>query len=82
MKAILERFEGFVILVAQPTVQLLKFKDQYNCLVKLLETMESVKYTIKEAVQANQTLDLEDDTCGINCYIEKKESKTVIFLKL
>ena len=32
--------------------QLLKIKDQYKCLVKLIEKMESVKYAIQEAVQA------------------------------
>ena len=32
--------------------QLLRIKDQYKCLVKLTEIMESAKYTIKEAVDA------------------------------
>ena len=30
--------------------QLLKIEDQCECLVKLIESMESAKYTIKEAV--------------------------------
>ena len=58
-------FEGSGILVTQmkdslQTVglvdQLLKIKYQYDCLVELTETMESAKYTIKEAVEAIQEL--------------------------
>ena len=88
MKAIVERFVGCGILVTQAKVslqksglagQLLKIKDQYECLVKLIERMESAKYTIKEAEQAIQELDFCDDTCNIKQYI-KKECKT-IFLK-
>ena len=37
--------------------ELLKIKDRYECLVKLIEKMESAMYTIKEAVQAIQELD-------------------------
>ena len=48
--------------------QLLKIKDQYDCLVKLIEKIESAKHTIKEAVQAIQKL---DDTCNMNQYIKK-----------
>ena len=51
--------------------QLLKIKDQYECRVKIIEKMESAKYTIKEAVQAIQELDFGEDTCNINQYIEK-----------
>ena len=40
----------------------------------------SAMYTIKEAVQAIQELDLGEDTCNINQYI-KKECKTMTFLK-
>ena len=47
-------------------MQLLKVKDQYECLVKLIGTMESTKYTIKEAVQANQELDFRKNSCKIN----------------
>ena len=52
-------FKRSGILVTQATVslqttssatQLLKIKDQYECLVKLTETMKNVKYTIEEAV--------------------------------
>ena len=59
VKAILESFQRFDILVTQAkvslhasdlTTQLLKLKDQHKCLIKRIETMESVKYTIKEAV--------------------------------
>ena len=46
--------------------QLLKIKDQYKCLVKLIEKMESAKYTIKEAVQAIQELDFGKDQY-LNC---------------
>ena len=61
--------------------QLLKIKDQYECLVKLIEKMESAKYTIEEAaVQVIQELDFGKDTCNINVYI-KKECKTIAFLK-
>ena len=34
--------------------------------------MEIAKYTIKEAVQAIQELDLGEDTCNINQYIKKR----------
>ena len=51
--------------------QLLKIKDQYECLVKLIEKIESAKYTIKKAVQAIQELDFGKDTCNINQYIKK-----------
>ena len=71
MKAIVESFVGSGILVTQTKVslqksglagQLLKNKDQYECLVKLKEKMESAKYTIKEAVQAIEELDFGEDT--------------------
>ena len=42
--------------------QLLKIKDQYECLVKLIKNIESAKYTIKEAVQAIPELDFGEDT--------------------
>ena len=38
----------------------------------LIEKMESAKYTIKEAVQAIQELDVYEDTCNIN-HIKKIE---------
>ena len=41
-------------------------------IVKLTEKMESVKYTIKEAVQAIQELDFGEDTCNINQFIKKR----------
>ena len=75
VKAIVESFAGFGILVTQAKIslqksglagQMLKIKDQYECLVKLIEKMESAKYTIKEAVQAIQELDFGKDTCNIN----------------
>ena len=89
VKAIVESFVGSGILVTQAkfnlqqsslAAQLLKIKDQYECLVKLIEKMESVKYTIKEAVQAIQELGFGENTCNINQYIKKK-CKTMTFLK-
>ena len=59
LKAVVESFVDFEILVTQAKVslhksalagQLLKMKDQYECLVKLIEKMDSAKCTIKEAV--------------------------------
>ena len=41
--------------------QLLKIKDQYECLVKVIEKMESAMYTIKEAVKAIQELDFGEE---------------------
>ena len=80
VKAIVESFVGSGILVTQAKVslqksastgQLLKIKDQYKCRVKLIEKMESAKYTIKEAVQAIQELDFGENICNINQYIKK-----------
>ena len=64
MKAIVESFVGSGVLVTQAKVslqksglagQLLKIKDQYKCLVKLIEKMKSAKYTVKEAVSIPRT---------------------------
>ena len=80
MKAIVE-FVGSGYLVTQAKVslqksglvgQLIKIKDQNECLVKLIEKMESGKYTIKEAMQAIQELDFGEDTCYINQYNRKR----------
>ena len=51
-----------------------QIKDQCECLVKLIETMESAKYTIKQAVQAVQELDFGEDTCSLNRYLKKMEN--------
>jgi len=68
VKSIVESFEGSGVLVTQAknslqtpslATQLLKIKDQYECLVNLIDIMESAKCTIKEAVQAIQGIDLE-----------------------
>ena len=84
MKVIVERFVGSEILVTQAKVilqksalagQLHKIKDQYECLVKLIEKMKSAKYIIKEALQAIQELGFGEDTCNINQYIKKKNAK-------
>ena len=81
VKAILESFEGSGILVTQVKVslqttglatQLLQIKDQYECLVKFTETMETAKYTVKEAVQTIQELDFEEDTESIKRNIQKR----------
>ena len=66
VKSIVESFVSSGILVTQANVslqksglagQLLKIKDHYECLVKVIEKMESAKYTINEAVQTIQELD-------------------------
>ena len=89
MKATVKSFKGFGILVTQAKVslqatglasQLFKTKDLCECLVKLMKTMESAKYTIKEVTQAFQELDYGEDTCSINRYTQK-ECKAVAFLK-
>ena len=60
MKALAESFKRSGILVTQARVslqkidlatELLKIKNQYDYLVKLIETMENAQYNIKEAVQ-------------------------------
>ena len=75
VKAIVESFVGSGILVTQAKVswqksglagQLLEIKDQYKCLVKVIEKLKSAKYTIKKAVQAIQELDFGEDTYNIN----------------
>ena len=84
VKAIEKSFAGSGILVTQAKVslqksglagQLLKIKNQYECLVKLIEKMDSAKYTIKEAVQEIQEFDFGEDTCNINQYIKKRLQK-------
>ena len=68
VKAIVENFVGSGI--CGLAGQLLKIKNQYDCLVKLIEKLESAKYTINEAVQAIQELDFGEDTCNINQYMK------------
>ena len=67
VKAIVESFVGSGILVTQAKVslqksgladELLKIIDQYECLVKLIEKMESAKYIIKEACKQSKSLTL------------------------
>ena len=91
VKAIVESFVGSGILVTQAKLslrksglagQLLKIKDQYECLVKLIEKMESAKYTIKETVQAIQEFDFGEDTCNINRYIKKRMQNNDISEKI
>ena len=47
-------------------------KSGNACLFKLIEKMESAKYTIKEAVQAIQELDFGEDTCTTKQCIKKR----------
>ena len=77
VKEIEESFLDSGILLTQAKVnfqksglagQLLKIKVQYECLVKLIEKMESAKYAIREAVQAIQKLNFGEDTCNIYQY--------------
>ena len=79
-KAIVESFEGSGVLITQAkgsfetpglATQLFKIKAQYECLVKLIELMESAKCTIKKAMQVIQVLDFGEDTCSISHYIKK-----------
>ena len=81
VKAVVENFVGFGISLSQANVklqksglvgQLLKIKNQYKCLAKLIKKMESAKYTIKKAVQAIQELNFGEDTCNINQYIKRR----------
>ena len=69
MQAIVESFEGSGILVTQAKVSLqttglatllLKIEEQLEYQVKLIETIESAKYTVKEVI------------CSINGYIQKR----------
>ena len=62
--------------------QLLKLKDQTECIVKFMEKMESAKYTIKKAVQAIRELDFGEDTCNINQYIRKRMQNNDICEKI
>ena len=89
VKAIVESFVGSVYLITQAKVssqksdlagQLHKIKNRYECLVKLIEKMESAKYTIKEAVQAIQELDFGEELVTLTNTL-KKECKTMTFLK-
>ena len=56
---------------------MLKIKDQYECLVKLIEKIESAKYTIKKAVQEIQELDFGEDTCNIKQFIKKNQNNDI-----
>ena len=82
----MESFVGSGVLVTQATVslqksgQLIKIKDQYECLVMRTEKMESAKYTFKEALQAIQELDFGEIFVTSTSTL-KKECKTMTFLK-
>ena len=87
MKPIVKSLEWSNILVAQAKVTLqttglatqpLKIKNQYEYLAKLIETIESANYTIKEAEQAIHELVFGEDSYSINVTF-KKERKTITF---
>ena len=80
----MESFEGSGIFVTQPKIslqttgiatQLLKIKDQYEYLVKVIITMESAYYIIKEAVQAIQELDFGEEHLQHQPLHSKKNAK-------
>ena len=92
VKAIVVSFVGCGILVTQAKVslqksglagQLLKIKDQYECLIKLIEKMKSAKYTIKELKkQCKQFKNLAlVKTLVTSTNILIKQCKTMTFLK-
>ena len=85
VEAIAESFQESGILVTQPKVnlqtttlatQLLKIKDQSECLIQLIVTIDSAHYTIEEVVQAIPELDFED-ICSINRYIKKMLNNSI-----
>ena len=87
MKAIVESFVDSGIMVPQAKIslqksglagQLLKIKDQYECLVKHIEKIESAKYTIKETVQAVQELNFDEDTCNIDHRMQSNDICDII----
>ena len=89
VKAIVESFVGCGILLTQAKVnlqksgfagQLLKIKNQCECLVKFIEKIESGMFIVKEAVQAIQELDFGEDTCKSTNTLNK-QCKTMTFLK-
>ena len=84
VKVIVERFEGSGISVTQTKVslpttdlatQLFKIKDQYKCLVKLIETVESTKYTTKRHKQSKNLT--SEKTLSALTVTFKKECKTM-----
>ena len=89
MKRIVESFVGSQILVTHAKVsfqksglagQLVKIKDKYECLVKLIEQMESAKYTLKKQCKQSKNLTLVK-TLVTSTNTLKKECKTMTFLK-
>ena len=85
MKAIAESFKRSGILTTSAKVSLqttslasqpLKSKNQYECVAGLIETMESAKYAIKEAVKAIQELDFKEN---IVLTVTLKKCKTMNF---
>lgn len=46
--------------------------DQYSCLTTLSNEMEGSSFTIKEAIDKIESIDLKDDFCGISDYIKKR----------
>ena len=91
VKAIVESFVRSGILVTQAKVslqksglagQLLKIKYQYECLVKVIEKMESAKYKVPLKKQCKQSKNLTlVKTLVTSSNTLKKECKTMTFLK-
>ena len=80
VKAIVESFEKSGILVTQEKVslqtnwlatQLLKIKDQFECLVKHIETIERAKYTSAKK-QCKQSKNFTSVKTQHSSYIKKK----------
>ena len=93
VKEIVERLKRFGIFVTLAKVslqtnslatQLLKIKDQYECLVKAYASVEMIKsanYTFTEAVQAiSKNLTSENTLVVLNVTLKKKRKATT-FLK-
>ena len=82
MKAIANSFEGSGILASQAKVglqatrldfQSLKSEDQYECLVKLIETMESASYLLKKRCkQSKNNLTSEKTLAALPLHSKKK----------
>lgn len=84
VRQIVNSFEGTGILVSRAKAavndatvaqSLVKIQRDYQELPKLIEKMESSKYTLKEAHDDISTLNLKQDCVGIGAYIKKRMNK-------
>ena len=84
VREIVNAFEGDGILVSNakaavndPNVAKLLARDSpdYQVLPKMIQKVESSKYTIKEAHADISALDLKEDCVGIGAYIKKRMLK-------